>query len=216
MSKYGFSDTVQGIKYLDGIYDIIGWENLERKNLKTKFYDYLVFEDKWLENEQIKKYQLKLSKKFWDYSRKKMSREIILPQFKFKELEEKEKKFLLKYRQEQEEKEYNIQYQKNKNYGIYGIYQNDELIYIGSTLRSFDIRFNEHKENIQNKSKELYLYSLFNLGDKIEFKILIDCKELKTNIDLSKREIESMELALIQVFKPKGNLAGNTCQFRFT
>lgn len=36
------------------------------------------------------------------------------------------------------------------------------------------------------------------------------------NKKLSRNEIEAMELALIRVYKPKGNLAGNNYEFKFS
>ena len=100
-------------------------------------------------------------------------------------------------------------------YGVYGIYKNDCLMYIGSTMRDFSIRFNEHIENIKSKSNELYVYSLLNKEDNITFKVLINAKQLNTNTTLTRRDIESMELGLITVYKPPGNLAGTKYEFKY-
>ena len=35
-----------------------------------------------------------------------------------------------------------------KKSGVYGIYVNDELVYIGSTTRTFGVRFIEHRERM--------------------------------------------------------------------
>ena len=101
------------------------------------------------------------------------------------------------------------------NGGIYAIYKNDELFYIGSTMRDFSIRFKEHLEKIKIKSNELHLYSLINQEDDISFSPLIYIKDLKIETKITRRDLECMELALIHLYKPKGNLAGNTCKFRF-
>lgn len=101
------------------------------------------------------------------------------------------------------------------NYGVYGIFKDDELIYIGSTLRDFTVRFNEHKLNIAMKSKELYVYGLLKSTDNIEFKPLIDASKLKTNSPLTRRDIEAMELSLITIYKPIGNVAGVKTKFKF-
>lgn len=101
------------------------------------------------------------------------------------------------------------------SYGVYALYVNNELFYIGSTMRDFDIRFKEHAENIKNNSRELYVYSLIKPGDQIECGILIDAAKLNTNSVLTRRDIESMELGLISLYKPKGNLAGNTHEYKY-
>lgn len=107
--------------------------------------------------------------------------------------------------------------QRNEPYGIYGIYLRDELIYIGSTMRSFEIRMREHIENIKLGSKELYLYSLLSKEDlsSLSWSPLIDCKELKANKTFTAEDVQSMELALISLYKPKGNLAGVSEEFRY-
>lgn len=38
------------------------------------------------------------------------------------------------------------------SYGVYGMYRNDELIYIGMTTRSFKQRWKEHQGHIKKKS----------------------------------------------------------------
>lgn len=110
----------------------------------------------------------------------------------------------------------NQQKEKPQSYGVYGIYKDDELIYVGSTMREFDIRFKEHLKNINEKSTELYLYSLLNKNDNIYFVKFIDVAQLKTNRELGRQDVEAMELALISVYKPRGNLAGNSYEFKFT
>jgi len=82
-------------------------------------------------------------------------------------------------------------------------------------MRDFNIRFKEHLEKIKIKSNELHLYSLINQEDDISFSPLIYIKDLKTETKITRRDLECMELALIHLYKPKGNLAGNTCKFRF-
>lgn len=110
----------------------------------------------------------------------------------------------------------NQQKEKPQSYGVYGIYKDDELVYIGSTMREFDIRFKEHLKNISEKSTELYLYSLLDKNDNIYFVKFIDVAQLKTNRELGRQDVEAMELALISVYKPRGNLAGNSYEFKFT
>ena len=53
--------------------------------------------------------------------------------------------------------------QKDNNeefsYGVYGIYENDELVYVGMTMRDFKKRWEEHKRGIETGSKELIFYN---------------------------------------------------------
>ena len=104
-------------------------------------------------------------------------------------------------------------------YGIYGIYADDELIYIGSTIRSFEERFNEHKVNLMNGSKELKVYDLIRqeklVGKKIELKIILNCANIKVDRKLTLEDIESMELGFISYFKPRGNMAGIYVPFKY-
>ena len=101
------------------------------------------------------------------------------------------------------------------NYGIYGIYKGDELFYIGSTMRDFSLRFNEHLENIKNHSNELALYSLISINDDIGFAPLINVKDLKSDRKIERHDLECMELALIHLYQPKGNMAGRICDVNF-
>ena len=73
------------------------------------------------------------------------------------------------------------------SYGVYGMYRNDELIYIGMTMRSFKQRWKEHQGYIKNKSNALSVYSLIEDNDKIEFKILYDV--MKNGMLLSEKEV---------------------------
>ena len=45
------------------------------------------------------------------------------------------------------------------SYGVYGIYENDELVYVGMTMRDFEQRWEEHKRGIETCSNELIFYS---------------------------------------------------------
>lgn len=110
---------------------------------------------------------------------------------------------------------YGEEKEKPKSYGVYGIYKNDTLLYIGSTMREFSVRFEEHSNNIINHSNELYVYSLIEDDDNITFKKLIDAATLKTNSELTKRDIQSMELALINTMNPPGNLAGRSYEYKY-
>lgn len=103
---------------------------------------------------------------------------------------------------------------KPTSYGVYGIYKDGALMYIGSTMRDFQVRFEEHIQNIEMKNNELYIYSLLDDGD-ISFKKLIDVATLKTNSQITRRDVESMELGLIALYAPPGNVAGKCSEFKY-
>lgn len=65
--------------------------------------------------------------------------------------------------------------------GVYGIYVNGYLYYIGST-QNFDKRFKEHQAKLKADSKELYVYKLIHKGDDVKFEILIKTKDIKVEI----------------------------------
>lgn len=92
------------------------------------------------------------------------------------------------------------------NGGVYGIYRNGQLIYIGSTI-DFNKRWNEHKNYIKNKDYKLYFYKLIKPEDNVEFKILIDGSKLKADKTLTATDLKTMELALITLSQPIGNIA---------
>lgn len=61
--------------------------------------------------------------------------------------------------------------------GVYGIYVNGHLYYIGSTY-DFEKRFKEHQAKLRADSRELYVYKLIQKGDIIEYKPLIKTREI--------------------------------------
>lgn len=101
------------------------------------------------------------------------------------------------------------------SYGVYGIYENGELVYIGMTMRDFMQRWEEHQRGIKTGSKELIFYSKINKKSKIEFKILVDVSKIESNSKITKRDVQSMELGLIRVFNPKYNYAGRTVEYKY-
>lgn len=99
--------------------------------------------------------------------------------------------------------------------GVYGIYKDNELVYIGYTLRSFEQRWNEHKEAFVKGNSSQHLYRTIEPGN-IEYKVLVDIDKLITNRPITRNEVEAMELALISLYKPIGNLSGNNIQYYFS
>ena len=112
---------------------------------------------------------------------------------------------------------------KKYGYGIYGIYVEDELIYIGKTIVDFNERFNQHKMAIDNVNNNLPIYKILRTAKKmnrnIYLKPLIDLSILKVehhNCEFSNKEIECMEMALITILKPKCNVEGIYKPYRFS
>lgn len=103
--------------------------------------------------------------------------------------------------------------------GIYGIYINDELIYIGKTMVSFRARFQSHVSS--SKETDVYLYRLISKakeeGKQITMKPLIIIEELKIDkrTKISDRDLCCMELALIELYKPIGNMQGRIMEYQF-
>ena len=99
--------------------------------------------------------------------------------------------------------------------GIYGIYENSELVYIGMTMRPFEVRWKEHQERIEKGSTELALYGLIDANAKIEFKKLLELDKMECNDKITKRDLQAMEFALIQEHRPKYNFAGRSQPYQF-
>lgn len=82
-------------------------------------------------------------------------------------------------------------------------------------MRNFKERWEEHIQKSQEEQKELYLYNLLENEDEWHFEVLIDCGIALSSKTLQRADVEAMELGLITMFKPKGNLAGRTTEFKF-
>ena len=106
--------------------------------------------------------------------------------------------------------------------GVYGIFVNNNLVYIGSTSISFKDRFLEHKGYIRNNSEIMYLYKKLKLdlenNCNVEFKPLIILEDLQMlhKKTINKKELKCMEFALIMVLQPKYNIAGRLQPFNFS
>lgn len=101
--------------------------------------------------------------------------------------------------------------------GIYGIYIDDELIYIGSTTRSFEVRFKEHRGRMLDAGWTgqplLYgrLREAFKQGRSLTLVPLVEIENLKRKgKGISKRDVHIMELALISWLQPPCNVEGVT------
>ena len=126
------------------------------------------------------------------------------------------KKNFPNYSHEEKEK-YQTKENKNNQSGVYGIYIDNELVYIGETCRSFKERFSQHKYNLE--TSDLYLYRLLRKakeeGKKITLQPLIIREELFVKGEIKDRDIKAMELGLINLYKPKCNIEGKLKLYQF-
>ena len=98
-----------------------------------------------------------------------------------------------------------IHFEDNYNNGkIYGIYEDDKLIYIGQTVRDINKRFREHMEESETLKDKLHIYLKEN-GDK-NFSIRL----IKNHPCTSKYELDAEEQRQIKKYKDEVVLY-NTC-----
>ena len=216
-SRQGFNNSIQGVKYLDKIYDIM------RSKMKMKrvgFNYYIVYEDDALTPE-VEKLSSHLSKP-WDsyknYSFERTCYNGVMSESeyqkaiaRYEEQERQRELEAIKRQQKQVKKE-------NTDRGIYGIYLNGNLIYIGKTDVGFETRYHQHKKAIEEGSESQYLYKY--LKDKvgrneIELVPIINVKDLNTKDRITDRDIKSMELALIHLYKPICNIQGIKMPYKY-
>lgn len=94
-----------------------------------------------------------------------------------------------------------------EHYGIYGIYVNDILVYIGKTNRNFEARFLEHKKLIESGGTAYrynYLRKCLENGARVrgEYIHSFSCNEpMVDDYRLHKLEVE-----YIQKYNPKLNI----------
>lgn len=124
-------------------------------------------------------------------------------------------------RKKTEERKKKQAIKENSDRGIYGIYCNNKLIYIGKTNVSFEIRFKQHKEAVESKSTTQFLYKYIiqqkeQNNAEIIMKPLVNVKELKVKGKINNRDIEAMELALIDLYKPICNIQGIKQDYEFS
>lgn len=198
MNEYGISTTIKNYTSLTKIYDVL-YRNYKIKIDKTE--NIVVYADEMLNDKKVELLQKDLTKKWNTYR---------LYRLYMSESEYKEYKKEL-----QEERLRN----KNNNRGIYGIYFKDELIYIGLTLRSFEERFWQHKNNLENNSEELFLYKYLRDKDyhnNLTLQPLINLNDVKSANRLNARDIQMMELALITLYQPLCNVQGKLKDYKIS
>ena len=112
--------------------------------------------------------------------------------------------------------------------GIYGIFVDNELFYIGMTMDSFGKRFGAHRRHVYEVINGCYKadsqYSMYERlakevkdGKDVELRPLVCLSKLyvqeesrNCRPELIRRDVECMELAFISYFKPVLNTQGRT------
>ena len=216
LSKHGFNIDIKNVQHLDAIYELVQGKYTFQK---IGYKEYVVFNDSILNDERIKEHQKYLYKKFYTYKCINWNNDDAL--FASEYLKKKQS-----YEGEQRRKELKNKQQTNKekrrmlsNRGIYGIYCNNKLIYIGKTNVSFEQRFKQHKDAIDNnepkQSLHTYIIKAKQNGAVIEMKPIINILDLKVKGNITDRDLQAMELALIQLYQPICNVEGINKQYEF-
>lgn len=112
----------------------------------------------------------------------------------------------------------------NNKHGIYGIYSirpdgKEQLVYIGKTETSFSQRFQEHVRGMKTGDsfvhREMKEYK--ELGYSFVLRPMVVIEDLKMDrMTITSKELKSMQLALITVFKPRWNVQGVLTPYCFT
>lgn len=222
LTRWGFDKKVCNADKLDKIWDLLEGKVTVRD---VGFGRFIVWEDDAITDE-VKELQKGLTKKWYTYSNYKIEELKYLngrgmPESEFlKKKEEYEKKEAAKKKKAEERKKKQA-IKENSDRGIYGIYCNDKLIYIGKTNVSFEARFKQHKEAVESKSTIQFLYKYIvqqkeQNNAEITMKPLVNIKELKVKGKITNRDIEAMELALIDLYKPICNIQGVKQDYEFS
>lgn len=101
--------------------------------------------------------------------------------------------------------------------GVYGIYDGDDLLYVGSATCLIE-RWKEHNENFRIKSFSSKLYSAEVDPDQLIYKELISGTEIAQTCELASTStwlLEFAEWMYIRILQPKYNINGKTRQFQF-
>ena len=223
LSKWGFRKSIFGVENLDKIYDLLEGK-LTVYRLRGR--QCMVWKDGAITDE-IKQLSIKLGKPWYSYKNYKfnISPSIGMSESNYLKEKAKEEAEKAEYDRIQEEKrlarEKKQQKKANADRGIYGIYCNDKLVYIGKTDVDFETRFKQHKYALESGSNSQYLYKYLSMmkrdeGCVITLKPLVNVKDLKVKGTIRNRDIEAMELALIQLYQPICNIQGIKQDYEFT
>lgn len=102
--------------------------------------------------------------------------------------------------------------------GVYGIFENEELIYVGYTAKSFVDRFRAHAKCVKENSNanKMYSYIRENFEEKkFCMKPLVEIENrVRLDGELMLRDIQAIELGFITCFRPEFNIVGvsKNCQ----
>lgn len=109
--------------------------------------------------------------------------------------------------------------------GIYGIYQDGALVYIGKTTQSFQKRFYQHKHFIDFPDDSETQYDMYYelaaaraKGCNIQLRplFIVESANYESLYNINNRDLESMEFILISCFQPKYNICGTRKAYRYT
>ncbi len=101
--------------------------------------------------------------------------------------------------------------------GVYGIYDGENLLYVGSATCLIE-RWKEHNQNFRTKSFSSKLYSAEVDPDQLIYKELISGTEIAQTCELASTStwlLEFAEWMYIRTLQPKYNINGKTKQFQF-
>lgn len=147
-----------------------------------------------------------------NYEQKIINHKISLIEFDFLD-------FLKKQNEQNENKKIKENKKLEDCTGVYGIYVNDKLVYIGRTLSSFKNRFKSHKSNLNNSDEFMYkkLKEYKEAGKIITLKplIAVELLNVEHKKTFTKNDINCMELALITMHKPFFNIEGRIKSYVF-
>ena len=109
--------------------------------------------------------------------------------------------------------------------GVYGLYLDGELMYIGKTIQGFRKRYLQHKHFIDfpNDSETQYdmyyeLAAALAQGRSLELRPIFVAETARYNslYTITNRDLESMEFALITALQPRYNIEGKRRAYRYT
>lgn len=109
--------------------------------------------------------------------------------------------------------------------GIYGIYVDDVLVYIGKTTQSFQKRFLQHKHNMDYPEDSTTQYDMYYelavaraQGSCIQLRplFIVEYVPYDSLYHITNRDLESMEFALIWCYRPRYNIKGIKQPYKYT